>query len=146
LARSVNKVVLLGRIGRDAELKFTPAGAALAKFSIATDRRVKDNQTGEWRDETDWHNVCAWQSENVANHLLKGKQIYLEGRLSTRMYEKDGEKRYVTEVVCGGSDIILLGGDKPAGSQEQPVSRPRGRTPAKPEPIDSGITDDDVPF
>src|SRR6266404_3857986 len=99
--RSVNKVILLGRLGKDAETKFTPSGIARSIFSIATNRRWKDQQSGEWKEETDWHNVVLWRSENLANYLLKGKQIYVEGRIQTRNYEdKDGKKIYVTEVVA----------------------------------------------
>jgi single-strand DNA-binding protein len=155
--RSVNKVILLGHLGKDAETKFTPSGVAKTTFAIATNRRWKDQQTGEWRDETDWHNVVLWRSENVANYLLKGKQIYVEGRLSTRSYDdKDGNKRWITEVVA--DDVILLGsgGGAPreSGGEElgQPVSMPRSAPrpqPARqadPNPGPMDITDDDVPF
>ena len=127
--RSVNKVILIGHLGKDAETKFTPSGVAKTNFTLATNRRWKDQQTGEWRDETDWHNVILWRSENVANYLLKGKQIYVEGRLSTRSYDdKDGNKRWITEVVA--DEVILLsGGGRDAGGGgddfAQPVSMPR---------------------
>ncbi len=159
-SRSVNKVILIGNLGRDAETKFTAGGAARTTFSIATSRRWKDQQTGEWKEETDWHNVVLWRQENVANYLTKGKQVYLEGRLQTRNYEdKDGKKVYVTEVVA--DEVILLGGRAEAGaggeeSYSQPVSAPRtaprpqpaapaAAPPAEP-PTDQGISDDDVPF
>jgi len=77
-SRSVNKVILLGNLGKDAETKFTASGISVSKFSLATGRRQKDAQTGEWKDITDWHNIVMWKTENVANYLLKGKQIYLE--------------------------------------------------------------------
>jgi single-strand DNA-binding protein len=152
--RSVNKVILIGHLGKDAETKFTPSGIAKTSFSLATNRRVKDQQSGDWRDETDWHNIVLWRSENVANYLLKGKQIYVEGRLSTRSYDdKDGNKRWITEVVA--EEVILLsGGGKEGGGGEdfsQPVSMPRSapRPQAQRSP-DAGpamdITDDDVPF
>ena len=113
-SRSVNKVILIGNLGRDAETKFTPGGAARTTFSIATTRRWKDQATGDWKDETDWHNVVLWRSENLANYLLKGKQIYLEGRLQTRSYEdKDGKKVYATEVVA--EEVMLLGGKGEGG-------------------------------
>ena len=153
-SRSVNKVILVGNLGRDAETKFTPSGVARTTFAVATSRRWKDQQTGEWKEETDWHNVVLWRSENVANYLTKGKQVYVEGRLRTRSYEdKDGRKVYTTEVVA--EDVILLGGrgGEAAGQQEegpQVVSMPRqpvrAQAPA-PEPAqDLGVTDDDVPF
>jgi len=161
--KSVNKVILLGHLGRDAETKFTPSGTSVTNFSLATNRRVKDQQSGEWRDETDWHRIVIWQSENIANYLLKGKQVYLEGRLQTRMWEdKEGKKNYTTEVVCQANDVILLAsgraGESAGGgeyAQPQPVSMPRSARPqaqaqsappAEDPGFSQGITDDDVPF
>jgi len=158
-SRSVNKVILVGNLGKDAETKFTPGGAAVTKFTIATGRRWKDQQSGEWKEETDWHNVVLWRAENLANYLLKGKQVYVEGRLHTRSYDdKDGKKQYFTEVVA--EDVILLGGrGGEAGSgggggeyPSGPVSMPRSaqrQAPAASAPAESysqEITDDDVPF
>lgn len=154
-SRSVNKVILLGHLGRDAETKFTPSGVSRSTFTIATNRRWKDQQSGEWKEETDWHNCVLWRSENLANYLTKGKQVYVEGRLQTRSYDKDGQKHFMTEVVC--DDLVLLGGrgDVPPGDYSQPVSMPRSAqqrpqpTPSAPAPNDDfsqGITDDDVPF
>jgi single-strand DNA-binding protein len=153
-SRSVNKVILIGRLGKDAESKFTPSGTSVATFSIATSWRQKDQQTGEWKDHTDWHNIVFWRAENVAPYLTKGTQVYIEGRLQTRNYEnKEGRKVYVTEVVA--EELILLGG-RPGGetSGEQPVSMPRSAprpqsavpAPAEDSSFDQGITDDDVPF
>ena len=155
-SRSVNKVTLIGHLGRDAETKFTPSGVAMTKFSVATNRRWKDQQTGEWKEETDWANVVLWRQENLANYLTKGKQVYVEGRLQTRSWDdKDGKKQYMTEVVA--DEVILLGGrGGDGGGQEagpQPVSMPRSAP--RPQPAaragdevgsDQGITDDDVPF
>ena len=158
-SRSVNKVILIGHLGRDAETKFTPGGAAVTRFSVATNRRWKDQQSGEWKDETDWTNVVLWKAENLANYLTKGKQVYVEGRIQTRSYEdKDGKKVYSTEVIA--EEVILLGGQGGGGGgrgdeySQQPVSMPR--TPqrsAPPQPAavqqddyPQGITDDDVPF
>ena len=153
-SRSVNKVILIGHLGKDAETKFTPSGASVTNFTLATSRRWKDQQSGEWKEETDWHRVVYWRAENVANYLLKGKQVYLEGRLQTRSYEdKDGKKVYITEVVC--EDLILLGsgraGDAPGDFNQQPVSMPRSAPRQQPaaapaEDFHQGITDDDVPF
>lgn len=156
MARSVNKVILIGNLGRDAETKFTAQGTPMTRFSIATTRRLKDAQTGDWRDETDWSNVVLWRAENVAPYLTKGKQVYVEGRLQTRSYEdKDGQKRYSTEVVA--EEVILLGGrggDEGGGGMQEygggaPVSMPRSAQRAKPAPsqdFDPGVSDDDVPF
>ena len=157
--RSVNKVIVLGHLGKDADTKFTPSGVAVTKFSVATSRRWKDGQTEEWKEETDWHNIVLGRSENLSNYLTKGKQVYVEGRLQTRSYEdRDGAKRYVTEIVA--DTVILLGGQQ-GGSQDQPasgknnnnglVSQPRGRAAAAiaPPADDSSsqqITDDDIPF
>ncbi len=114
-SRSVNKVILLGNLGKDAETRFTPAGIARTTFSVATSRRWKDQQTGEWKEETDWHNIVLWRSESVANYLTKGKKVYVEGRLQTRSYDdKDGVKKYVTDVVA--DELILVGGRDEAGS------------------------------
>ena len=154
-SRSINKVILLGHLGKDAETKFTPSGVAVTNFTLATSRRWKDQQSGEWKEETEWHRVVMWRSENVSNYLLKGKQIYVEGRLQTRSWEdKDGQKRYTTEVVV--DDLILLGGrgDSAGGDFSQPASMPRSapaaRTqaaqPAASDDFSQGITDDDVPF
>lgn len=163
-SRSVNKVILVGHLGRDAETKFTPSGVSVTRFSVATSRRWKDQQSGEWKEETDWHNISLWRAENLAQYLTKGKQVYVEGRLQTRSYEdKDGQKKYSTEVVA--DDVILLsgrgegaGGEGGGYSQQQPpiVSAPRGSAnrpqqaptsrPMDESPFDAGINDDDVPF
>ncbi|HXF27430.1 MAG TPA: single-stranded DNA-binding protein [Bryobacteraceae bacterium] len=157
-SRSVNKVILIGHLGRDAETKYTPSGVPMCRFSVATNRRWKDQQTGEWKEETDWSNVVLWRQEALSNYLTKGKQVYVEGRLQTRSYDdKDGKKVYSTEVVA--DEVILLGGraEGGGGPREEapgPVSMPRGaqskpRTTASSapeEPFDQGITDDDVPF
>jgi single-strand DNA-binding protein len=127
---------------------------------LATGRRSKDAQTGEWKDLTDWHNIVVWKTENIANYLLKGKQIYLEGRIETRSYEKDGQKHYMTEVICDAANVMLLGGggagrgetSSEASDFDRPVSMPRSAQPrpqpvaAPPEDFHQGITDDDVPF
>ena len=157
-SRSVNKVILVGNLGKDAETKFTPGGAAVTKFTIATGRRWKDQQSGEWKEETDWHNVVLWRAENLANYLTKGKQVYVEGRLHTRSYDdKDGKKQYFTEVVA--EDVILLGGRSgeaggggggeytPAGPVSMPRSAQKQAPAAAPaESMNQEITDDDVPF
>jgi single-strand DNA-binding protein len=134
MSRSVNKVILVGHLGRDAETGFTPSGIASTKFSIATSRRWKDQASGEWKEQTDWTNIVLWRSEKLAEYLKKGKQVYVEGRLQTRSYEKDGVKHYVTEVVA--ENVVLLG----AGSGERQVPDDPTASGAR------GITDDDVPF
>jgi single-strand DNA-binding protein len=163
-SRSVNKVILVGNLGRDAETRFTTSGVAKTTFSVATGRRWKDQQTGDWKEETEWHNVVLWRSENLAQYLTKGKQVYVEGRLSSRSYDdKDGNKRYITEVVA--EDVILLSRGGAAGAEapaddaaeapSRPVSLPRSAqrpapapapAPAPPDDFPPGISDDDVPF
>src|SRR5579884_303961 len=157
MARSVNKVILIGNLGRDAETKFTPSGAAVTRFSVATTRSWKDQQTNEWKEETNWTDVVVWRQENVANYLTKGKQVYVEGRLQTHSYDdKDGKKVYRTEVIA--DEIILLGGRAEGaggGFESTGTARTRagaaaGRSGAAAGPEDNdqfgGITDDDVPF
>ncbi|MBV8903449.1 MAG: single-stranded DNA-binding protein [Acidobacteriia bacterium] len=160
-SRSVNKVILVGNLGRDAETKFTPGGAAVTRFSVATSRSWKDQQTNEWKEETNWTNVIVWRQENLANYLTKGKQVYVEGRLQSRSYDdKDGKKVYTTEVVA--EEVILLGGraeggagfetaGAPAGTRS--ASAPRAKSAGQPGPgpdedpyAGMGVTDDDVPF
>ncbi len=162
--KSVNKVLLLGHLGKDAETKFTPGGISISKFTLATNRSTKDSQSGEWKDVTDWHNIAVWRTEHVANFLLKGKQIYVEGRLESRSYvDKENQKKYFTEVVCDAQNLVLLGGGGGRGDgpsegggdySQQPVSMPRSaqrQAPAavpaqQPDDFNQGITDDDVPF
>jgi single-strand DNA-binding protein len=161
-SRSVNKVILVGHLGRDAETKFTPSGAAATRFSVATSRRWKDQQTNDWKEETNWTNVVLWRQENLANYLTKGKQIYVEGRIQTRSYDdKDGKKVYATEVVA--DEVILLGGrgegggfeggggasaaggaPRASGSTGARASKSSGGFEDDPGPM--GISDDDVPF
>jgi single-strand DNA-binding protein len=158
-SRSVNKVILIGRLGRDAETAFTASQISIVKFSVATSMRWKDKATGDWKEETNWSNIVFWRGENVAPYLLKGTQVYVEGRLHTRSYDdKDGKKVWTTEVVA--DEVILLGGkgdSAPSGggdeySQQEPMrSAPRGRQapaapPAHAAPMSGGVDEDDVPF
>ena len=154
-SRSVNKVILIGHLGRDAETSFTASQIAVTKFSVATNRRWKDQQTGEWKEETDWSRVTLWRGENVSPYLTKGTQVYVEGRLQTRSYDdKDGKKVWATDVVA--DNVIMLGGRGQSGGPPDDVhessgfaSAPRARpaaAPAAAPPPAEGITDDDVPF
>lgn len=157
MARGLNKVMLIGNLGKDAETRYTPGGAAVTNFSLATARSVKDGQTGEWRDETDWHDIVLWRGENVAQYLTKGTQVFIEGRLQTRSWEgQDGQKKYRTEVVCDGpSGLQLLGGRGGGGGGGGDFDqRPARRAPQSGGPSrggdtgggDMGVGDDDVPF
>jgi single-strand DNA-binding protein len=155
-SRSVNKVILIGHLGRDAETSYTASQIAVTKFSVATSRRWKDQQSGEWKEETDWSRVVLWRGENVAPYLTKGKQVYVEGRLQTRSYDdKDGKKVWATDVVA--DEVILLGGRGESGGggmgdepSQEPRSAPRSRPASAPvasgPPPSEGIADDDVPF
>ena len=155
-SRSVNKVILIGHLGRDAETAYTASQIAVTKFSVATNRRWKDQQTGEWKEETDWSRVTLWRGENVAPYLTKGTQVYVEGRLQTRSYDdKEGKKVWATDVVA--DTVILLGGRGQGAppdegySQEPMRSAPRSRQAPAAEaasgpPPNEGVSDDDVPF
>jgi single-strand DNA-binding protein len=159
MARSVNKVILLGNLGRDAELTYTPSGQALSKVSLATSRRWQDKSSGEWQEETDWHNLVIWgkTAESVTQYLTKGSRVYVEGRIKNRSWEKDGVKHYATDIIV--EDVVFAGGkgDAPAGgggggeARPRPVpARPASRPSAGPPPVDDGphedIRDDDIPF
>ena len=154
-SRSVNKVILIGNLGRDAETAFTASQVSVTKFSVATSRRWKDQQSGEWKEETDWTRVVLWRGENVAPYLTKGTQVYVEGRLQTRSYDdKDGKKVWATDVVA--DQVILLGGRGGGTGPDEGFSQegaapmrsaPRGRSAGGPPmPSNQGVTDDDVPF
>ena len=108
MARSVNKVILIGNLGKDPELRYAPSGAAVASFSLATSEQWKD-QEGNPQERTSWHNIVVWSklAEIAAEYLKKGAKVYLEGRLQYRDYEtKDGNKRYVTEIVA--NELVML--------------------------------------
>lgn len=111
----VNKVILVGRLGRDPELRYTQGGTPVCKLSVATDRKFKKGD--EFVEETEWHRVTVWSksAENCAKFLEKGRQVYVEGRLQTSSYEKDGEKKYSTEIVA--ETVQFLGG-KGSGARE----------------------------
>ncbi len=155
MAKSVNKVILIGNLGKDPEVKFTPNGMAVAKFSIATNERFKDKE-GQWQDRTEWHNIVAWQrlAEICGEYLKKGRSVYVEGRLQTRSWDdKDsGQKKYMTEIVA--NDIVLLGGQRDAsGGGDDAGGRSRGaaasfdqRVPEADVAHATTITDEDIPF
>ncbi len=147
-SRSLNKVMLIGNLGKDAETKHTAGGVARTIFTVATSRRWKDQQTGEWREETDWHDVVLWRSENVAPYLQKGKQVFVEGRLQTRSWEdQSGNRRYRTEVVADNL-ILLRGGPADAGGPSAVAGGQSAAASGATAGGDAGqgITDDDVPF
>ena len=110
MPKCVNKVILIGNLGKDPEIKYTPSGVPVAKFSLATNERFKD-KSGDVQERTEWHNVVAWQrlAEIVGEYVTKGSKVYLEGKLQTSSWEdkQSGERRYRTEIVA--RDIVLLG-------------------------------------
>src|SRR5437764_9944195 len=108
MTRSINRVALLGNLGRDAETHVTPAGVSVTRLSVGTTRSWKNDETDEWKEETNWTNVVLWRQEKLSRYLVQGKQIYVEGRLSTRSYDKDGQRQHITEVLA--DQLILLGG------------------------------------
>ncbi len=114
MSRSFNQVILVGNIGRDAETR-QAGNAKVTQFSVATSHRFKQGE--EWKEETNWTNVVAWNQERVAEFLVKGKQVFVRGRLQTRSYDdKEGKKVYATEVIA--EEITLLGGDRGRDSQQ----------------------------
>ena len=137
MARSVNKVILIGNLGKDPELRYAPSGSAVSTFSLATSEQWKD-QEGNPQERTSWHNIVVWGklAEIASEYLKKGRKVYVEGRLQYRDYEdKNGNKRYVTEVVV--NDLVMLGSRQDGGEKEEPAPGP---TPAVSE------EKDDLPF
>lgn len=151
--KSLNRVQLIGHLGKDPEVKYTPQGKPVAKFSMATSYRQKDS-TGEWKDVVEWHNVVAWErtAEIIQEYAKKGSKIYVEGRLKTDSWDdkKTGTRKYMTNIVVqdvillgGGSDRDGDGGDAQDNNGFDNTSRSRGGTAVTES---NPITDDDVPF
>jgi single-strand DNA-binding protein len=153
MAKSVNKVILVGNLGKDPDVKYTPSGVPVAKFSLATNERYKD-KAGEWQERTEWHSIVAWQrlAEIVGEYVKKGSKVYIEGRLQTSSWEdkQSGEKKYRTEIVA--QDLVLLGGRGEGG--ESQASRGASASSAFDQrtqhadeaPHPAEITDADIPF
>lgn len=147
---SVNKAILVGNLGRDAELRYTPGGAALANLSVAT-TEVWNDRSGQRQEKTEWHRVVVWgkQAETLQEFLLKGRQVYVEGRLQTRKWDdRDGNTRYTTEVRA--DRVVLLGrrdGDLGSRSPERPERPDAQSVPAADGPAPAPeLTEDDIPF
>lgn len=137
---SVNKVILIGNLGADPELRYTPSGAAVANFNIATTEKWKDRD-GQLQERTEWHRIVLWsrQAEIAKEYLRKGSAVYIEGRIQNRSYDdKDGVKKYITEII--GQRMQLLGG-RTQGASDSGSSQP----PPVP-PDDLAGEDDDLPF
>ena len=153
MSSSVNKVILVGRLGKDPEVKYTPSGAPVAKFSLATDEVFKD-RSGEQQKRTEWHNIVAWNklADICGQYLTKGKQVYIEGSIRSRQWEDQaGNKRTAYEIVAGrmqmlgskaDSDRAAAAGAAAPSAERAPVEKP----PASEPPAEPEITDEDVPF
>ena len=160
MAKGVNKVFLLGNVGKDPEIRATAGGMQVASFSLATAERTK-GQDGQWTDKTEWHNIVCFQrtAEIVRDYVKKGSQILVEGRIASRSWDDktSGEKKYRTEILVneltllggkGGGDSSGGGGSSSYGDSSSRSSAPaQQRQPASaPDYGDNGITDDDIPF
>jgi single-strand DNA-binding protein len=154
MAGSVNKVILVGRLGKDPELKYTPSGAPVAKFSLATDESFKD-RTGEKQDRTEWHNIVAWNklAEICGEYLTKGKLVYIEGSIRSRQWQdQQNNKRTSYEIVA--SSMQMLGSksdsERSSGGMDRPAPERRTPAPSSPSaeamPPEPEISDEDIPF
>ena len=144
---SVNKVILVGNLGRDAELRYTPGGAAVATINMAT-TEVWNDKSGQRQEKTEWHRVILWgkSAESLTEYLTKGKQIYVEGRLQTRQWDdKDGNKRYTTEI-RGDKVVLLGGGGRGASADRGPMTADMAHAGAGVSESSEPLTDDDIPF
>ena len=158
MPKSVNKVILIGNLGKDPEIKYTPSGTAVAKFSLATNENYKD-KSGQWQERTEWHNIVAWQrlAEIVGEYVKKGSKLYIEGRLQTSSWDdkETGQKKYKTEIVA--NDLVLLSGRGEGDSEGGSRGYSRGASAGggnfdqshgqHEEPAHAtGIQDEDIPF
>lgn len=140
----INKAILIGRLGADPEVRYTPSGVAVANFNIATSEEWKDKETGEKKERTEWHRIVVWSKlgELCGEYLSKGRQVYIEGRIQTRSWDdRDGNKRYTTEIIA--SDVQFLGG-RDAGPDSKAVSGASASDFASSPP--QAPEDDDIPF
>ena len=159
MARGVNKVILIGNLGADPETRYMPSGGAVTNIRIATSESWKDKQTGEQKDRTEWHRITFYGrlAEIAGEYLKKGSQVYVEGRLRTRTYEKEGQTHYSTEIIADnmqmlGSRAGAGGADRMSAADDTGKSPP-GNTRDEPEPLagkpgkaGNDFNDDDIPF
>jgi single-strand DNA-binding protein len=141
----INKVIIVGNLGKDPEVTYVPSGAAVAKFSVATSETWKDKTSGEKKERTEWHRIVAWDKlgEICGKYLSKGRQVYVEGKLQTHSYDdKEGVKRYVTEIIA--QDVQFLGGKGDASDPGRSGGGPAQREPAGGRGPAGG--EDDIPF
>ena len=141
----INKVIIVGNLGKDPEVSYVPSGAAKAVFSVATSDTWKDKATGEKKERTEWHRIVAWDKlgEICGKYLSKGRQVYVEGKLQTHSYDdKEGVKRYVTEIIA--QDVQFLGGKGDSSDSARSGGGPSQREPAGGRGPAGG--EDDIPF
>ncbi len=149
MARGVNKVILVGNLGNDPDVRYTASGAAVANVSIATSESWKDKNTGEQQDRTEWHRVVFFGrlAEIVSEYLRKGSQIYVEGRLQTRKWQdKEGTDRYTTEIVANEMQMLGGRGGGGGGSDNYSSSKSQNEPAPAPAPEPNNDFDDDIPF
>lgn len=153
MANSVNRVIIIGYLGKDPDIKYGPSGDAVCNFSVATSERWK-GRDGEWQEKTEWHNIVVWkkQAEWAGENLSKGSRVYIEGKIQTSSWEdREGEKKYRTQIVA--QTVIDLSGKEKSNERDSDYSdrdtsrRDTRRTKAKARASDPGeITDEDIPF
>lgn len=145
MAAGVNKAILIGHLGRDPEMRYTPSGMAVANFTMATSENWT-NKEGVKETRTEWHRIVTFGrlAEICGEYLSKGRQVYVEGRLQTREWEdRDGNKRYTTEIVAREMQML---GSKDSGDTSKTKSKPQNQVSEVPEPSYSDVQDDDIPF
>lgn len=149
MSKGINKVILIGHIGRDPETRYLPSGGAVTNISVATSESWNDKQSGKRQERTEWHKVVFFNrlAEIAGEYLKKGSKVYIEGSLRTRSYDKDGQKHYATEIVASEMQMLDgrhgIGEDAPPESGHERQQRKAGQEPAAPS---GGFDEDDIPF
>ena len=149
MARGINKVILVGNLGQDPETRYMPSGKAVTNLRLATSDSWKDKQTGEQREQTEWHSVVMYDrlAEIAAEYLRKGSQIYVEGRLKTRKWQdKEGKDRYTTEIIANEMQMLGSRGGDRAGAEPRGEPRTAPAQERAAQPAAAGEFDDDIPF
>jgi len=148
-SRGINKVILVGNLGQDPEVKYMPNGNAVCNITVATSESWKDKNSGEMQERTEWHRVVFFRrlAEIAGEYLKKGSQVYLEGRLQTRKWQdQQGQDRYTTEIIA--DNMQMLGGGNRSGGSAEFGGQSKGSSQSAPAPasMDNGYTDEDIPF
>ncbi len=147
MARGINKVIIVGNLGQDPDTRYSPSGAAVTNFTVATNESWKDKETGEQKDRTEWHKITMFGrlAEVSAEYLRKGSQVYIEGKLRTEKWkDKDGNERYTTKIIA--DEMQMLGGRGGGGAPMQDSGASQGAPPSPPPQGSSDEFDDDIPF